>query len=276
MSDFGIVSNCWRTQLAAGVPLDALLAEAERLGYRHIELRQGCLGAYEAPGEGGAHPDADALRSLPDRFPRLAFNVAMALPYLGGEILPETPLFELGLRAALAVGRGSAHLRLVDPVTTPDAVTPEREGLLAERIAGLAARCREEGALLSIENARQPWGVLRRIFEGARERIGADRDELRLCYDPCNLLNAADRPDPAAVTAGLRAHEIALFHLKQAKSGEESPEVGPGEIDWPGQWGALQHMGYAGPRLFEIPPGGDIWERLERSRRFLVGLGPEE
>ena len=35
---------------------------------------------------------------------------------------------------------------------------------------------------------------------------------------------------------------------------------------------ALRRMAYQGPRLFEIPPGPDIWERLERSRDYLNQL----
>lgn len=268
MNEFGIVSNCWRAQLVEGVALDALLAEADTRGYRHIELRQGCLGDYETPRDGAAWPDAERLRQLPARFPELRFNLALALPFLGGEVRPETPLFAAGLRAAVAVrGVGRAHLRLVDPETAPEALTEPSEARLAERLAALARACIDGGATLSVENARQPWIVLRRILASARERLGDDADALRLCYDPCNLLAASDRPNPEAESLLLRADEIALFHLKQSQDGALLPEVGPGEIDWPAQRAALQKIGYTGPCLFEIPPGPEIWERLERSRR---------
>jgi sugar phosphate isomerase/epimerase len=275
MDDFGIVSNCWRAELDAGGSLDELLVEAERRGYRHIELRQGSLGACETTGKGGPHPDAGALRQLPARFPGLRFNLALALPYLGGTITPETALFEAGLRGAVALGgAGAAHLRLVDTETSAGEVTATRETLIAERLAVLAATCAERGATLSVENARQPWEALRRIFLRARERLGSGAGALSLCYDPCNLLSAADRPDARVETARLRADEIALFHLKQSHSGTPLPVVGHGEVDWPAQWGALQQMGYTGPRLFEIPAGPEIWERLERSREYLCELTP--
>jgi sugar phosphate isomerase/epimerase len=272
MGAYGVVSNCWRAQLEVGVSLEALIAEAERRGYNHVELRQGCLGAYETAAEGGPRPDAEALRHLPRRFPRLQFNLAMALPYLGGGVTPATPLFEAGLRGAIAVrGSETAHLRLVDTETAPETAIGEEE--TEARLAALAAACAARGAILSVENARQPWGALRRLLDRARDRLGTACGALRLCYDPCNLLAAADRPDPRVETARLRADEIMLFHLKQAEAGSPLPVVGPGAIDWPAQWAALQQIDYTGPRLFEIPPGPDIWERLDESRRFLKEIG---
>jgi len=61
-------------------------------------------------------------------------------------------------------------------------------------------------------------------------------------------------------------------HFKQSEAGVLLPEVGPGEIDWPGQLAALRAIGYTGRRLFEIPPGAPIWARLERSRRYLESI----
>jgi sugar phosphate isomerase/epimerase len=273
MQEFGIVSNCWRAQLEEGVPLDELLAEADALGYRRVELRQGCLGTYETPGDGGPCPDAVALRALPVRFPRLRFNLALALPYLGGSVTPETPLYQAGLRGAVAVGRpGIAHLRLVDPETAPEALTSACESEIAARLTALATACAAQGAILSVENARQPWAAFRRIFDRARGQLGTDAGALGLCYDPCNLLGAADRPDPQGVTARLCADDVALFHFKQSDAGALLPVVGPGEVDWPGQLAALRAIGYTGPQLFEIPPGPEIWERLEQSRRYLDSI----
>jgi sugar phosphate isomerase/epimerase len=167
-------------------------------------------------------------------------------------------------------GAGKAHLRLVDPETSPDCLTPARCVEVAERLAALATACAEQSALLSVENSRQPWAALREILTRARERLGPRSAALGLCYDPCNLLSAADRPDPQTETGRLSADGIALFHFKQTRSGEPYPEVGPGDIDWPAQLAALRSIGYEGSRLFEIPAGPDIWERLERSREYLV------
>lgn len=270
--DLGIVSNCWRTQLEAGTPLDDLVAEAARRGFVHIELRQGCLGAYESA-DTGLIPNADALIVLPSQFPAMPFNLALAMPYLSGTVTPETALFTAGVRAAVALaGAGRAHLRLVDPVTPSEGLTEARQAEVAGRLVDLAGAAAAAGALLSVENARQPWSALRAILGKARTQLGAQSGSLGLCYDPCNLLSAADRPDPQAETGRLRADEIALFHYKQSHNDAAAPDVGPGDVDWPAQRDALRRIGYTGPRLFEIPAGDDIWERLERSREYLAEL----
>jgi sugar phosphate isomerase/epimerase len=271
--NFGIVSNCWRTQLESGETLDALIAEAARLGYGHIELRQGCLGAYEAARDGDTFPEPEALLQLHQRFPGTPFNLALALPFLSGTVSPQSPLFQTGLRAAVSLsGAGSRHLRLVDPETPAEALTAVREVEAAQRLAELAAECARADAWLSVENARQAWSSLRHVLDRARARLGDQAGALGLCYDPCNLLSAADHPDPQTATSQLRAEEIALFHYKQNRDGTPHPEVGPGEIDWAAQLAALKRIGYTGACLFEIPPGSDIWERLDRSRRYLEGL----
>jgi sugar phosphate isomerase/epimerase len=274
--DLGIVSNCWRTQLEAGTALDDLIAEAARRRFVHIELRQGCLGAYENA-DAGHCPDAGALQALPTRFPSRPFNLALAMPFLGGTMTPEHPLFAAGLHAAVALGAaGKAHLRLVDPETPPEALTEARQAEVAEGLVALAEAAAAAGAILSVENSRQPWAALCAILVRARTRLGAEAGSLGLCYDPCNLLNAADRPDPRAETGRLRAEEIALFHYKQSRNGAAAPDVGPGDIDWPAQRDALRRIGYDGPRLFEIPAGLDIWDRLERSRDYLEELETQE
>jgi sugar phosphate isomerase/epimerase len=271
--ELGIVSNCWRTQLEAGTSLDDMIAEAARHRFVHIELRQGCLGGYEHDRDGQNFPDAGALLALPSRFPAMRFNLALAMPVLGGSVTPELPLFAAGLRAAVFLGgAGKAQLRLVDPETPAEALTEARQVEVAERLAALAEAAAEAGAVLSVENSRQPWAALRAILNRGRARLGVRAGALGLCYDPCNLLSAADRPDAQAETGRLRADEITLFHYKQSRGDAPAPDVGPGDIDWPVQRDALRRIGYAGPRLFEIPAGDDIWDRLERSRDYLEKL----
>jgi sugar phosphate isomerase/epimerase len=274
--EVGIVSNCWRAQLESGASLDELIAEGVRRGYPYVELREGCLGGYESPGADGMLPDVGALSELARRFPSVAFNVALAVPFYAAGTSPASPHFQAGLRGALALGGGaSGHLRLVDPVTEPEAVTEAQTAEIAERLAALAAACGEAGARLSVENARQPWAVLRSALMAARARLGSRAGTLGLCYDPCNILSASDRPDPQAVTNSLRTEEILLFHFKQSRAGAAHPEVASGDVDWPAQLEALQLIGYTGPRLCEIPAGPDIWDRLERSRQYLEGIESE-
>src|SRR5262245_49715167 len=107
---FGLVSNSWRAQLQAAEPLDALIAEALRRGYRAIELRQTCLGRYERGAE--SVPDADALAKLADRFPEAKLNLALAWPCFSPQATAEDRLLIAGIDAALALAAdGTAHLR---------------------------------------------------------------------------------------------------------------------------------------------------------------------
>lgn len=268
----GLVSNCWRTQLDSGTPLDDLIAEASRRGYRAIELRQGSLGDYES----GAPclPDACALSELPNRFPGLRFNIAIDVPFLHPEMTPGDCVFSAGKRAAQAVaGEWPPHLRLVDLTTSaPELETtgPERAG---ETIVRLAESLRAIGGILSVENSRQRWNSFRAAFDLAHRQLGADLSRLRLCYDPANLLFPDDAVDPTEVTASLVPDELSMVHFKQRKDGRSYPAVCDGDIDWPSQMAALKTMHYAGPGLFEIGPHRRIWEYLAGSVNYLRRLG---
>ena len=77
----GIVSNCWRLQLAAGVPLESLVKKAAREGYRAIEFRQGCLGEFETATEFLAECHA-RYAELPPQFPDVRFNIAARVSFL--------------------------------------------------------------------------------------------------------------------------------------------------------------------------------------------------
>src|SRR6476620_5966830 len=96
----GIVSNCWRLQLAERVPLELLVEKAQREGYRAIELRQGCLGEFETAGD---HlPIAECLANLPSKFPHIQFNIAIAFPFFN-PFECDALLFAAGLDAAVAL-----------------------------------------------------------------------------------------------------------------------------------------------------------------------------
>src|SRR5262249_21180438 len=162
------------------------VAEAVRRGYGYVELRQGCLGAYERKSDGGTTPDPGAMTRLPERFPKVGFNLALAVPFFSGRIGPDDPLFRAGVEASRALALGgvrAAHLRLVDPETPADTLSPASADPLAERLSELASVCGARGGILSVENARQPWALLHRIFEQARALLGPRASALQLCYD---------------------------------------------------------------------------------------------
>ena len=104
----GLVSNCWRTQLAEGIPLDDLITEASQQGLRAVELRQTCLGGYEQGDK--PLPDAGALAALPEQFPAMRFNVAVNVPFFDPQFSAANPVFTAGRWAAQAVSGESLPL----------------------------------------------------------------------------------------------------------------------------------------------------------------------
>ncbi len=262
----GIVSNCWKVQLDNGTDVDHLIEEAQKRGYKHVELRQMCLGKYES-GEGNV-PNAAALAQLREKFPDMGFNVAIALPFMGGGLTPENEAFAAGLKAAVALNPEKPNMRLVD-LTTTEVDNLEQ---VAASVAELGWACVARKGTLSLENARQPWSALREVFALARTRMRDAATSLRFCYDPCNLLNAPDKPDPQEVTQQMFAANIGVFHFKQSKRGRMLLTVADGDVDWHAQIAALQRKGYHGPALFEIPPHKDIWRNLQKSRAYVEGV----
>lgn len=268
----GLVSNCWRTQLAGGAPLDGLISEAHRRGYRAVELRQTCLGSYES---GDDHlPLADALSDLPGRFPGIRFNVAVNVPFLNPQITPDNPVFAAGKWAAQAVaGEYPPHLRLVDLKTTGRPWAEKFEEEVATAIARLTSSVLEIDGVLSVENSRQPWNLFREVLHATRKQLGADAARLCLCFDPVNLLLPDDGTDPAEVAASLSAEELSMVHFKQRINGQIHPAVRDGDVDWAKQLALLEQIGYRGPGLFEVESHKHVWEYLAGSTEYLRRLG---
>ena len=267
----GIVSNCWQRQLGRGTALEVLLSGALDRGYRAVELRQTCLGSFEE--REGFVPKVPALGRLADRFPEIRFDLALAFPFLGPGGVVEDPLFQTGVEGARALsGRFRPHLRLVDLATTGE-MLQGREPQVAHQVARLAEALAEAGGWLSLEHSRQPWNSFIRVMREARLLLGSRRDHLRLCYDPVNLLFAADRPDPGQVVRSLEVSDLSMVHLKQFREGELQTSIEDGEIDWKAQITRLNRREYDGPALFEVRSDDGIWGNLDRSRVYLESLG---
>jgi sugar phosphate isomerase/epimerase len=268
MTAWGIVSNCFRKQLAAGALLTDLIGEAVARGYRVIELRQTCLGEFETGDE--PLPLPESMTVLSESFPGIRFDVAIAVPFLQVGFLADDEVFTAGKWAAHAVaGEYAPHLRLVDLSTKLIADSPQTVG---NQIARLTRAMIELDGILSVEHSLQPWSEFRAAFDAARSELGPDGDRLRLCYDPCNLLFPGDGVDPAVITASLKPAELSMVHAKQ-RSGGPLTTVANGDIDWKAQAAALKQMGYGGPILFEIDSHAAIWSNLESSRRYLQEQG---
>ena len=269
---WGLVSNCWRKQLAGGTSLEDLLGEACKRGYQVIELRQTCLGEYEAGDE--PLPLSGKMTVLPEMFPGIRFNVAVCVPFLDTQVNGTHPVFTAGKWAADAVaGERPPHLRLVDLMTSGEDFERSDNKAVADQIVELTRSLIEIDGVLSIEHSRQPWKPFWETFSLAREQLGPDADRLRLCYDPCNLLAPGDKVDPCEVTAALDVNELSMVHFKQRRDGKPYPAVADGDIDWPEQIRILNEKHYTGPGLLEIEPHRNIWEYLEGSREYLRRCG---
>ncbi|MBI5760175.1 MAG: sugar phosphate isomerase/epimerase [Planctomycetales bacterium] len=258
----GIVSNCWKAQLDAGVELDVLVDESLQRGFRVIELRQGSLGKYEF----GAMslPRPDRLAELQSRFTGVQFNMAMSLPCLGGEMTRRTPLFVAGRAAAIAMARGGQpHLRLVDLETQPSQRPELTVGYVARALVELTESLIETHGVLSIENAKQPWPWFRSVLDEARRRLGHNATRLRCCFDPCNLLVTECPDDVPDIVASIVPDDVSMIHVKQRRDGQILPDVSAGDLDWPALLYVIQQHGHTAPVLFEVAPHADVWQHLK-------------
>ena len=263
----GIVTNCFQRQLDDGVPLIDLIEQAERRGYRAIELRHGSLGEF-ATDDG--HPDAERLTELPQRFPGVRFNVAISVSFLGEPADSRAPLFSSGRWAADAVaGENPPHLRLVDLKTRDADLETIDTAQSVEQLLPLVSAMSQLDGVLSIENGPQNWPSFYSVFQETRRTLGPEAGRLRLCYDPCNLLMGSGNCDPNTITASLSADVLSMVHLKQRCDGTVRPTFCDGDVDWAGQISLLRTMRYSGPFLLEVAPGDEFWENLKTSRWFL-------
>ena len=267
---FGAITNSWRLQLESR-DLKELVAEAERRGAMHIELRQTCLGEYET-GEGGAwRPATSRLRVLVEEFPDLGFNLAMAFPCLSRRSNPGGEQFQSALEAAKAVGRSAPHLRLVDPARFE--AEWESAGDIPDEalaVAELAAEAARQGVVLSMENSGQPIRGMAMLVEGAAGRMSpGDASFLGLCPDPTNQLRLYPHPDPLDDLEALSLGMIKIAHFKQARGGQAHPTVDTGDLDCARMSSILRAKGFAGPAIMEIPPAPNVFDNLQSSFAFL-------
>ncbi|GAB4136840.1 MAG: hypothetical protein Tsb009_04080 [Planctomycetaceae bacterium] len=271
--NYGIVSNCFRTQLEAGESLDSLVGQAEQRGFRFIELRQGSLGEFEE--QAFIVPNRD-LAELHQRFPKIQFNLAVEFPFLSPHYqFDEKDISGFLWATSMLSGEQTPHLRLVDLETTDDDLQAIGIENAVETILALTEKLTALNGILSLEHARQSWRFFEGAFSTARESMGKRADRLQLCFDPCNLLLAGDRPNQAEITASLNVDTISMVHFKQRKSGAILPDMQEGDVDWPAVINELNRLHYSGPSLFEVAPSENLWENLNASCDFLNTIGIE-
>ena len=223
---FGAITNSWRNHLQSQ-GLAELISEAESRGSRHIELRQTCLGDCES-GQGAEwRPNLPGLEAIAEGFPDLAFDLAMALPCLTSQVDPAGEQFQMALEGAKIVGRGTPHLRVVDP-SSFDTVW-EKPADLPEVALGVIDLTREaarQGVILSIENSGQPIRSMALLVRECRAQLPAEAGEyLGLCpgrHQPTASLSGKRPPGRIGFPAAGHAQNRPL----QAGPGRQSSSFG--------------------------------------------------
>ena len=262
----GLVSNCWAWQLAHGESLVDLIEQAQNRGFTYIELRQHSLGEFEIDGL----PTPRAFRELGARFPSMEFDLYREVT----ERIRESPLFEASRSACIELsGTRRPHLRLVDLTTTEDdsrSLNPTQSACI---IADMTESLFDVGGILSLEHSIQPWSFFRAAFDAARDELarrGIDRNSLRICFDPCNLLLLEDEHlDASEVTRRLSRDELSMIHFKQRIDASPVPNVCDGQIDWRRVCSAIRERSLDVPYLLEIPGTAEIWDHVDRSCEYV-------
>jgi sugar phosphate isomerase/epimerase len=268
----GVVSNVWADLLRAS-SLEEQVHLAVEAGYGYVELRQRALGSCEerVAGDERPWPLVVRLAGLRRSFPALGFNLAVEAPFLTGPVAAEEPYFQRCAQAAAAIGGPHPVLRLVD--VSPAPAHLERQETIEELgqgVAELACDLCRQGVRLALENSRQPLMSLIRVIRRASLSLPEEVPIPQLCWDPHNQISQNFlAEDPVETARTLRTDELFEFHFKQGRNGQLQPDVAEGALNWRTILAVLHERGYQGPALFEIPPGPDIWERLERSTAYV-------
>lgn len=270
MITFGAITNSWQRQLSTR-PLPTLVAEAQKRGARHIELRATCLGDCETGTGADWRPVLPNLQALVDTFPDLTFNLAVPVPCLTEAVDPQGDFFQAALAGAICVGRQQPHLRIVDgarfeqPWETSDDIPAVALGL-----ADLTREATRQGVMLSIENVSQPLRSMALLVQQAGTRLSAaEADRLGLCLDLTNQLRAYPDSNPIAELAEISPAMIKMMHIKQTRELRPYPTVDTGDLDCRHMLRVLYDMPYEGPLVFEIPPHEQALENLSRSFAFV-------
>ncbi len=267
---FGAITNSWREQLPSH-SVKELVGEAVRMGAKHIELRQTCLGECEEGAGDDWRPNLEGLREVVQAYPALTFDLAMALPCLSRKIDPQGEGFQAALAGAKLVGGSLPHLRVVDPapIDSPwDSPSDIPEEALS--LAGLATEAARQGVIMSLENSALPIRSMAMLVEQVRSMVPEPAGQnLGLCPDPTNQLRRFPDSDPLAELEALPLDMIKIVHFKQMSGGETHLSVDDGDLDCRRMRDILDAKGYAGAAIMEIPSDNDVFENLEASFRYL-------
>ena len=203
----------------------------------------------------------------------MRFVAAYEVPFLDPDTGPRQRYFEAAVGVARAVAPDrQPHVRLVDLSTTAEQLAAWGPAAAGHTIARLTAALADDHALLSVENAWQPWPLLEAAIISARSELGTAAGRLRICFDPCNFTFIQEPTDAAEVLASLAPEQVGMLHFKQRRNGRLDPVVGAGDVDWPRLVPVIVARRLFGQALFEMAGHERLWHNLERSSAYLQRL----
>jgi len=271
----GLVSNCFAAQRKQGTPLPELIKQAQSKGFNYIELRQTHIGE---PYETGPKcvPNPEQIGKLATQFPDVGFNLAVALPILSGELSTDDEIFQQGCKTAAALAKGAfkqPFLRVVDTYTVATAFEKVDEARVTASLKTLLAELRKvagKDATLVIENCKQDFAKHMRVANAA----SASCEDIKLCWDPCNLKTQFKAEDSEARAAQIQdANTIGMMHLKQSVNGDTIDTIADGDVDWTAQVKRVNDLKYKGPILFEVKSTDTLWTKIDEGLKYVRGLG---
>jgi sugar phosphate isomerase/epimerase len=180
------------------------------------------------------------------------------------------PLQKLYLRRGVAAARRlEAPLLRVNLGGEPE-TPPERDALIARRLAAFVAECRRRYPQLTI-TVENHWGVSTdvdrhlRIVDAARNRLDpALRAQVGCCFDPGNV----EEGDRERLWPEL-ARQANHYHFKTTEFDEQGNDVG---LPHEHLLSLLDDAGYAGAATIEYQGQGDALEGVRRSQTLFARL----
>jgi len=134
----------------------------------------------------------------------------------------------------------------------PGAGSQEVPSIVVDALAEAAARTREAGLWLMLENGPGTWADTARAARAVIDAVGPER--IGLTWDPANVIYGDLGEEPVTEGYPLIAPYVGNVHVKDAACADGRgvwKMLGEGRVDWSRQIESLRRDGYAGMLTLE-------------------------
>jgi len=239
------------------ITLKDIIEFGERNGLEAIELREGCVEDY-----GG-----EALCQLSQEHENISFTYAIKNDCLN-------PQDEEKVREAVELAASLSRKPILRLMADGEIIKNEKRRYTSEERARIADKLKiyakiatQQGVMLGLENAREPFEDIKNIIE----QVGSAM--VGLTFDPGNLTSIAiEKGDPLRALESLKVSDIKLVHLKQTINGEPQTYLSEGDIDLKKLLDRLNSMRYEGIVCLEPKAGKGCREALKSSINYMNRL----